>query len=190
MTIREELVKTLPTLGPLERHRLEQRTNYDLEMIEQLGYCKGIENYSRHFDGRTSGEPPFCLLDFFKHSPFSKDFLLVIDESHATVPQVGGMFAGDRSRKKISSTTVSGCRPRTTIGRFGGMSLNSIWDTRFFVSATPAEYERSTSGQVVELVVRPTGLVDPEITVKPIAGCIADLMTEIIVTREQEAASS
>ncbi|MEK7618939.1 MAG: excinuclease ABC subunit UvrB [Patescibacteria group bacterium] len=185
VTIREELVKTLPTLGPLERHRLEQRTNYDLEMIEQLGYCKGIENYSRHFDGRTSGEPPFCLLDFFKHSPFSKDFLLVIDESHATVPQVGGMFAGDRSRKKNLIDY--------------GFRLPSAYDNRplrwnefeqylghsIFVSATPAEYERSTSGQVVELVVRPTGLVDPEITVKPIAGCIADLMTEIIVTREQ-----
>lgn len=178
-TIREELKEVLPTLGVVEQHRLEQRTNYDLEMMEELGYCKGIENYSRHFDGRKPGEPPFCLLDFFKHNPFSKEFLMVIDESHATVPQVGGMYAGDRSRKKNLIDY--------------GFRLPSAYDNRplqwnefekylehtIFVSATPAAYERETSGQVVELVVRPTGLVDPVITVHTITGYADHLLGEL-----------
>ena len=178
-SIRAELSERLPQLGLLERHRLEQRTNYDLEMMETLGYCKGIENYSRHFDGRKEGEPPYCLLDFFKHNPFSKEFLFVIDESHVTIPQVGGMYFGDRSRKK-------------NLIDFG-FRLPSAYDNRplkfhefenylshaLYVSATPSQYEREHSGQVVEQLVRPTGLVDPEISVRPIKGCIEDLLGEI-----------
>ena len=184
-SIREELTQTLPKLGMLEAHRLEQRTMYDLEMMEQLGYCKGIENYSRHFDNRKPGEPPFCLIDFFKHSPFSKEFLLCIDESHVTMPQVQGMYRGDYARKKNLIDY--------------GFRLPSAFDNRplkfnefekylehsIFVSATPSEYERESSGQIVEQVVRPTGLVDPPITVKPIKGYIEDLKKEIDATVAQ-----
>lgn len=153
-------------------------------MIEELGYCKGIENYSRHFDARNPGEPPFTLLDFFKQSPSSKDFLVCIDESHVTIPQVRGMYYGDRSRKKNLIDY--------------GFRLPSAYDNRplrfhefetylkhaIFTSATPSEYEHSHSGQVVEQVVRPTGLLDPEIEVRPIQGCIADLITEVMRTIE------
>ncbi len=184
-SIREELRVRLPHLPMLEAHRLEQRTLYDLEMIEQLGYCKGIENYSRHFDGRIPGTPPFCLIDFFKSNPFSKDFLLCIDESHVTLPQVRGMYHGDYARKK-------------NLIDFG-FRLPSAFDNRplkfsefeqylnhvIFLSATPSEYEKNTSAQIVEQVVRPTGLVDPAIIVKPIAGHIADLKTEIDKTVAQ-----
>ncbi|MDP2630671.1 MAG: excinuclease ABC subunit UvrB [Candidatus Uhrbacteria bacterium] len=178
-TIREELAERLKELPMLEAHRLEQRTNYDLEMIEQIGTCKSIENYSRHFDGREPGEPPFCLIDYFTHNPFSKEFLMMIDESHASVPQVRGMYHGDRTRKK-------------NLIDFG-FRLPSAYDNRplkfaefekylthaLYVSATPGEYEREHSGQIVEQVVRPTGLLDPEITIKPIRHCIEDLKNEI-----------
>lgn len=181
-TIRQELRERLSQLPLLEAHRLEQRTLYDLEMIEQLGYCKGIENYSRHFDGRKTGTPPFCLIDFFKHNPFSKNFLLCIDESHVTVPQVRGMYHGDYARKK-------------NLIDFG-FRLPSAFDNRplkfdefeqyldhvIFTSATPAEYEKNTSRKIIEQVVRPTGLLDPLITVKPIPGCISDLRSEIETT--------
>lgn len=183
--IRDELRGRLNELPALEAHRLEQRTNYDLEMLEQLGVCKGVENYSRHFDGRKEGEPPFCLIDYFKQNSFSKEFLMVVDESHVTVPQVRGMYHGDRSRKK-------------NLIDFG-FRLPSAYDNRplkfaeferylshvIFASATPGEYETSSSGQIVEQVVRPTGLLDPGITVKPITGCIADLQQEIHHTIEQ-----
>ncbi len=178
-TIRAELQERIKELPMLEAHRLEQRTNYDLEMIEQIGTCKSIENYSRHFDGRAPGEPPFCLLDYFTHNPFSKEFLMMIDESHVTVPQVRGMYHGDRTRKK-------------NLIDFG-FRLPSAFDNRplkfnefekylrhvMYVSATPSEYERTRSKQIVEQVVRPTGLLDPEITIKPIKNCIADLEKEI-----------
>ncbi|MBI4252601.1 excinuclease ABC subunit UvrB [Candidatus Uhrbacteria bacterium] len=183
--IREELRARLKELPALEAHRLEQRTNYDLEMLEQIGVCKGVENYSRHFDDRKEGEPPFCLIDYFAQNPFSKDFLMVVDESHVTVPQVRGMYHGDRSRKK-------------NLIDFG-FRLPSAYDNRplkfhefekylthaIFTSATPGEYESSSSGQIVEQVVRPTGLIDPPIIVKPILGCIEDVQKEIRATIEQ-----
>jgi excinuclease ABC subunit B len=178
--IRGELAERLSLLrraGKLvEAQRLEQRTLYDLEMIEHVGYCSGIENYSRFLDGRKPGEPPHTLPDFFP-----KDFLLFIDESHITVPQLRGMFEGDRSRKQ---TLVD-----------YGFRLPSALDNRplkfdeflarvnqtVFVSATPAEYEKKESSQVVEQIIRPTGLVDPEVEVRPIGGQIENLVEEIKV---------
>ncbi|MBI2484234.1 excinuclease ABC subunit UvrB [Candidatus Uhrbacteria bacterium] len=181
-SIREELRTRLPQLGMLEAHRLEQRTQYDLEMIEQLGYCKGIENYSRHFDGRPMGKPPFCLLDFFRSNPFSKEFLICIDESHATIPQIQGMHRGDYARKRnlvdygFRLPSAYDNRPLTF------PEFESYLDHTIFVSATPDSYETQSSGQVVEQVVRPTGLLDPTVTVRPIKGYIADLCSEIAVT--------
>jgi excinuclease ABC subunit B len=174
-SIRAELEEWLPNLpSELERQRLTSRTNYDLEMIEELGYCSGIENYSRHFDGRAPGQPPYCLLDFF-----GDDFMLVIDESHVTLPQLHGMHNGDYTRKK-------------TLVDFG-FRLPSAFDNRplkfeefekylnnvIFVSATPAAYELKTSLQVVEQLVRPTGLVDPMIEVRPTKNQMEDLIREI-----------
>ena len=173
-SIRKELKETLPKLNELERQRLEMRTKYDLEMIEELGYCSGIENYSRHFDGRMSGEPAFCLLDFF-----GDDFTLVIDESHVTLPQLHGMYKGDYSRKKSLIDY--------------GFRLPSAFDNRplkfeefekrikntIFVSATPADYERHKSSQIVEQLVRPTGLIDPEVEIRNSKGQMDDLIIEI-----------
>jgi excinuclease ABC subunit B len=158
----------------LEAQRLEQRTNYDIEMMREVGYCNGIENYSRHIDGRAPGTPPHTLLDYFP-----KDFLLFIDESHQTVPQLHGMYAGDRSRKE-------------TLVEYG-FRLPSALDNRplrfeefeerisqaVFVSATPAQWERDVSTQVVEQIIRPTGLIDPEIEVRPTRHQIDDLIGEI-----------
>ena len=159
----------------LEAQRLKMRTTFDLEMMEQLGFCSGIENYSRHLDGRGPGSPPNCLLDYFP-----EDFLLVIDESHVTVPQIGAMFEGDASRK------------RTLVEH--GFRLPSAMDNRplkwpeflervgqkVFLSATPGKYEMAkVDGDVVEQVIRPTGLVDPGIVIKPIKGQIDDLLNEI-----------
>ncbi|HEX6561896.1 MAG TPA: excinuclease ABC subunit UvrB [Nitrososphaera sp.] len=174
-SIKGELQEWLPQLpSELERQRLASRTKYDLEMIEELGYCSGIENYSRHFDGRKQGEPPSCLLDFF-----GDDFLLVIDESHVTLPQLHGMHAGDHTRKK-------------SLVDFG-FRLPSAFDNRplkfeefekylkntVFVSATPGPYELKTSRQVVEQLVRPTGLVDPQVEVRPTKDQMDDLIREI-----------
>ncbi|MGE5684544.1 MAG: excinuclease ABC subunit UvrB, partial [Nitrososphaerota archaeon] len=174
-SIRRELETWLPNLpGELERQRLNSRTNYDLEMIQELGYCSGIENYSRHFDGRKSGQPPFCLLDFF-----GNDYLLVIDESHVTLPQLRGMYKGDYSRKKSLVDY--------------GFRLPSAFDNRplkfaefekylkpvVFVSATPADYEKNNSSAIVEQLVRPTGLVDPKVEVRPTQNQINDLIDEI-----------
>ncbi|MEY3019349.1 MAG: hypothetical protein RLZZ272_333 [Actinomycetota bacterium] len=158
----------------LEAQRLRMRTNFDLEMIKEVGFCNGIENYSRHFDGRAPGEPPFTLLDYFPD-----DLLVLIDESHVTVPQVGGMYEGDRSRK---ATLVE-----------HGFRLPSAMDNRplrfeeferavgqvLFLSATPGPYERRVADSVVEQIIRPTGLVDPEVEVRPTKGQIDDLMEEI-----------
>ena len=166
----------------LEAERLKRRTNYDLAMIREVGYCNGIENYSRHFDGRKPGEPPFSLLDYFP-----KDFLTVIDESHVTVPQIGGMYAGDRSRKE-------------TLIEFG-FRLPSALDNRplqfeefqervgqvIYTSATPSTYEKEKSGKknIVEQIVRPTGLLDPVIEIKPITsqknygGQVQDVIEEV-----------
>ena len=158
-----------------EAKRLEERVSYDLEMIRELGYCSGIENYSRYFDGREPGERPFCLLDYFP-----KDFLMVIDESHVTIPQVRGMYAGDRARK--INLVDYGFRLQAAIDNrplrfeeFEGL-LNQV----IFVSATPADYEIALSeGVLVEQVIRPTGLLDPVIEVRPSLNQIDDLMEEI-----------
>ena len=173
-SIKDELKKRLPELNELEKQRLEMRTKYDLEMIEELGYCSGIENYSRHFDGRKAGQKAFCLMDFF-----GDDYLLVIDESHVTLPQLHGMYKGDHSRKKELVTY--------------GFRLPSAYDNRplkfeefeeyvkntIFVSATPAEYEKKISSQIAEQLVRPTGLLDPEVEIRPTKNQMDDLIEEI-----------
>ena len=179
VAIREELRGRLIDLRGqdklLEAHRLEQRTMFDLEMIEQMGFCNGIENYSRHLSGRLAGEPPPTLLDYFP-----RDFLLVIDESHQSVPQIGAMYRGDRSRKE-------------TLVEYG-FRLPSALDNRplkfeewealvnqiVFVSATPAEYElQKSEGVIVEQIIRPTGLVDPQVEVRPVAQQVDDLLEEV-----------
>ncbi|MBL9017886.1 MAG: excinuclease ABC subunit UvrB [Myxococcales bacterium] len=178
-TIRAELKDQLEVLSRdgklLERQRLEQRTMYDLESIEQMGFCSGIENYSRHLTGRSAGEPPPTLMDYF-----GDDYLLIVDESHQTVPQVGAMYNGDRSRKE-------------TLVEFG-FRLPSALDNRplrfdewrqrakqtIYVSATPAEWElNQAKGVVVEQIIRPTGLLDPEVEVRPVAHQVDDLLAEI-----------
>ena len=176
-SIKLELENWLPNLpSELERQRLSSRTKYDLEMIEELGYCAGIENYSRHLDGRAPGQPPYCLLDFF-----GEDFLLVIDESHVTIPQLHGMYNGDYTRKKMLVDY--------------GFRLPSAFDNRplrfkefekylknvIFVSATPANYEIKSSWQVVEQLARPTGLVDPKVEIRSTKNQIQDLIKEITI---------
>lgn len=176
--IRAELVEQVAKFEsegkPLEANRLTQRTNYDIELISELGYCKGIENYSRHLEGREAGAPPNTLLDFF-----SGDWLCFIDESHIAVPQVRGMHAGDRSRKE------------TLVGY--GFRLPSALDNRplnytefeshlkqvIYVSATPADYEMKISEHIVEQIIRPTGLVDPEVEIRKATGQVEDLLKEI-----------
>ncbi len=164
----------------LEAKRLEERVNYDIEMMKELGYCSGIENYSRYFDRRKAGERPFCLLDYFPN-----DFLMVIDESHVSVPQVGAMFGGDRSRKvnliEHGFRLISAMDNRPlTFDEF-----ESIQNQVIFVSATPADFElRKTEGVVIEQVVRPTGLLDPPIEVRPSLNQVDDLMNEIQKTIE------
>jgi len=183
-TIEAELVERLAELEKqnklLEAQRLRMRTSYDIEMLQQIGICSGIENYSRHIDGREAGTPPHTLLDYFPD-----DFLLVIDESHVTVPQIGAMFEGDMSRK------------RTLVDH--GFRLPSALDNRplkweefqerigqtVYLSATPGAYELSQSDGVVEQIIRPTGLVDPEVVVKPTTGQIDDLLAEINDRKEK-----
>ena len=173
--LRERLVELKAENKLVEEQRLQQRTLYDLEMLEQMGRCKGIENYSRHLSGRAPGEPPPTLLDYFP-----KDFLLFVDESHQTVPQIGSMFKGDRARKQ-------------TLVEFGFRLPSALdnrplrfdeWEARIgqttFVSATPAEYELTRAqGVVVEQIIRPTGLLDPEIEVRPVGQQVDDLLGEI-----------
>ncbi len=158
----------------IEAQRIEQRTNFDLEMIQEIGYCSGIENYSRHLTGREEGEPPFTLIDYFP-----KKFLTVIDESHATLPQIRAMYAGDRSRK--SSLIENGFRlPSASDNRpLTFDEFNEKIYQMICVSATPAEYELKKSGQTVEQIIRPTGLLDPEVEVRPIENQIDDLISEI-----------
>ena len=187
VSISDELRERLDDLKKngklLEAQRLEQRTSYDLEMLETMGFCTGIENYSRHLDGREAGEPPYTLLDYFGGS----DFLTFIDESHVTVPQVRGMHEGDRSRK---ITLVE-----------HGFRLPSALDNRplrfdefeqripqfVFISATPGDYEERVSEQTVEQIIRPTGLLDPEIVLRPTKGQVDDLLAEIqeVVARDE-----
>ncbi len=159
---------------PLEAERIAQRTNFDIEMIQELGYCSGVENYSRIISGRPVGSAPMTLLDYFP-----KDFLMFIDESHVTLPQVRAMYHGDRARKEALVEY--------------GFRLPSAFDNRplkfeefqqrvnqvIYVSATPGEYERTRSGQIAEQIIRPTGLTDPKIDVRPIEGQIDDLIAEI-----------
>ena len=158
----------------MEAQRIEQRTRFDLEMLNELGFCKGIENYSRHLSGRNPGEPPPTLLDYL---PLNA--LMIIDESHVTIPQIGGMYRGDRARKE--NLVDYGFRLPSALDnrplRFD--EFEKIMPQTFFVSATPAEYERQHQAQVVEQVVRPTGLVDPEIDVRPAATQVDDLLSEI-----------
>ena len=178
-SIREELLQWLPKLEKegklLEKQRLEQRTMYDLEMLEQMGFCYGIENYSRHLSGRKEGEPPPTLLDYFPD-----DFLVILDESHITVPQIGAMYLGDRSRKE--TLVAHGFRLPSALDnrplRF------SEWEERvgevIHVSATPGDWEvEQASGVVVEQVIRPTGLLDPEVIVRPTKQQVDDLLGEI-----------
>ena len=178
-SIKEELERNLPTLGMIEAHRLKQRTLYDIEMIEETGFCKGIENYSLHFDGRKKGEKPYSLLDYF-----GNDFLIIIDESHQTIPQLHGMYNGDYARKK--SLVDYGFRLQTALDnrplRFDEFEEYMKRNTVIFMSATPGKYERQVSGQVVEQIIRPTGLVDPEVFVRPVTGQISDLKSEIDAT--------
>ena len=158
----------------IEAQRIEQRTYFDIEMMEEMGFCQGIENYSRHFDGRRSGEPPYTLIDYFPD-----DFLLMIDESHVTVSQVGGMYRGDRSRKEtlvnygFRLPSALDNRP-LTFSEFQGKQNLTV-----YVSATPADYElKAAGGVVVEQLIRPTGLIDPPIEVRPAAGQVDDLLHE------------
>ncbi len=178
VSIEQELAERLAELERkgklLEAQRLRMRTNYDLEMLREVGFCTGIENYSRHLDGRAPGEPPYTLLDYFPD-----DYLTVIDESHVTVPQIGGQYEGDRSRKEVLVEH--------------GFRLPSAMDNRplrfdewldktgqvVFMSATPGPFELEHSEQVVEQIVRPTGLVDPEVVVRPTRGQIDDLLDEV-----------
>ncbi|MBO4401379.1 MAG: excinuclease ABC subunit UvrB [Selenomonadaceae bacterium] len=158
----------------IEAQRIEQRTKFDLEMIHEMGYCSGIENYSRHLTGRNEGEPPYTLIDYFP-----KNFLTVIDESHVTIPQIRAMFNGDRARKSVlidngfRLPSAKDNRP-LTFDEFNGKISQVI-----YVSATPADYELSQSGQTVEQIIRPTGLVDPEVEVRPLENQIDDLISEI-----------
>jgi excinuclease ABC subunit B len=178
LTIEEELnerVAELKFQGKLlEAQRLEQRTRYDLEMMEEIGFCQGIENYSRHISGREPGSAPFTLIDYFPD-----DFLLIIDESHVTIPQIGAMYNGDRSRKE--SLVEYGFRlPSAFDNRpLKFQEFEERINQAIYVSATPARYEREHSKQVVEQIIRPTGLVDPEVIVKPVKGQIDDLIGEI-----------
>ena len=184
-SIEEELAAQLKYLRSenklIEAQRLEQRTHYDIEMMRETGFCNGIENYSRHISGRASGSPPFTLIDYLPD-----DFLLFVDESHVTLPQVRAMFAGDHSRKE-------------NLVKYG-FRLPSAFDNRpltfdefyaklnqaVFVSATPADFEKEQSTQIVEQIIRPTGLLDPEISVRPITGQIDDLYGEICARTERD----
>ena len=184
-TIEEELKERIEYFKSqnklIEAQRIEERTNFDIEMLIETGFCQGIENYSRHISGRKPGSPPYTLFDYFP-----KDFLLFIDESHATIPQVRAMHNGDRARKE-------------SLVKYG-FRLPSAFDNRplkfeefekkinqcIFVSATPAEYEKEHSSQIVEQIIRPTGLLDPKIEVKPVANQIDDLINEIRIREEKK----
>ena len=173
----EEQLALMRSQGKLvEAYRLEQRTRYDLEMLRETGFCKGIENYSRHISGRGEGDPPYTLLDFFP-----KDFLLMIDESHVTIPQIGAMYNGDRSRKQ--SLVEYGFRLPSALDNrpLNFAEFEERMGQSLFVSATPSRYENEHAVQTVEQIIRPTGLVDPEISIRPVDDQIEDLLREINV---------
>ncbi len=180
-SIKKEVASHAPMLGILERERLIQRTNYDLEMIQEMGYCNGIENYSAHFEGRNFDAPPSCLLDFFP-----SDFLLVIDESHRTIPQANAMYHGDRSRKQ--SLIEHGFRlPSAYSNRpLKFEEFEQKFNTVIFVSATPGPYELEHSTNLVQQIIRPTGLLDPVITVKPSTNQVDDLVEQIKQTTAKQ----
>lgn len=166
----------------LEAQRLESRTRYDIEMMREIGYCPGIENYSRHLSGRKPGERPYTLIDFFP-----KDYLIIIDESHQTVPQIRGMYAGDRSRKE--TLVEYGFRLPSALDNrpLFFEEFESLINKVIFVSATPAEYElKKSKGVVVEQLIRPTGLIDPKITVKSLAHQVDDLLDEIKIRAQRK----
>lgn len=179
VSIEDELEKTIKDFKDndklVEAQRIEQRTNYDIEMLKETGFCSGIENYSRHISGREPGSPPFTLIDYLP-----KDFLLFVDESHVTLPQVRAMYAGDRARKE--NLVKYGFRlPSAFDNR--PLNFDEFWgklNQAVFVSATPAEFEKEKSSKIVEQVIRPTGLLDPVIEVRPIDGQVDDLYSEII----------
>lgn len=183
--IRDELDERLKVLERegklLEAQRLRMRTTFDLEMMEQIGFCSGIENYSRHIDGREAGEPPHCLLDYF-----ADDFLVVIDESHVTVPQIGAMYEGDASRKR--SLVEHGFRLPSALDN-RPLKFDEFLERtpqKVYLSATPGKYEMGLADSVVEQIIRPTGLVDPKLVVKPTKGQIDDLLEEIRVRAERD----
>ncbi|MBI4193237.1 MAG: DEAD/DEAH box helicase family protein, partial [Candidatus Colwellbacteria bacterium] len=163
----------------LEAERLERRTKADLSLMREIGYCNGIENYSRHLSGREAGDPPSTLLDYFREGSGPEGFLTVIDESHVTVPQLAGMYEGDASRKKtlveygFRLPSAADNRP-LTFEEFGARIGQTI-----YTSATPGEYERKASGQIVEQIIRPTGLVDPDVIIRPARGQVEDLVPRI-----------
>ncbi len=173
-SILRELDDTLPSLGPLEAERLKKRVKYDVEMLEEVGYCSGIENYSKHFDGRSTGEPPFVLLDYFPD-----DFFLIIDESHQTIPQSRAMFNGDFARKKnlVEHGFRLPCAFDNRPLKF--VEFEKYFKQALFVSATPGDYELEKSDGKVDLIVRPTGLLDPVIEVRPEENQMSDLIGEI-----------
>ncbi|HMV79775.1 MAG TPA: excinuclease ABC subunit UvrB, partial [Leptospiraceae bacterium] len=183
--IREEMETQVKKFKSEEKHleaqRIESRTNYDLEMLKELGYCSGIENYSRHLSGREEGERPACLFDYFP-----KDFLCIIDESHVTIPQIGGMFAGDRARKE---TLVNyGFRLPSALDNrpLNFTEFETIVQNVLYVSATPSEYELKNSAEAVEQIIRPTGLLDPTVEVRPVLNQIEDILNEIHLRREND----
>ncbi|MEQ8493726.1 MAG: excinuclease ABC subunit UvrB, partial [Gammaproteobacteria bacterium] len=184
-TIKAELAERLEQLRDanklVEAQRLEQRTRFDLEMMQEIGYCNGIENYSRHLSGRAPGEPPATLFEYLP-----KDALLVVDESHVTIPQLGGMYRGDRSRKE--NLVEYGFRLPSALDNrpLKFEEWEQMAPQMIFVSATPGPYEEQHAGQVVELVVRPTGLVDPQVEVRPAGTQVDDLLSEIRICAERE----
>ncbi|MFB0563908.1 MAG: excinuclease ABC subunit UvrB [Candidatus Lokiarchaeia archaeon] len=184
-TIEEELQERLKELRSknklLEAQRLEQRTKFDLEMLREVGYCPGIENYSRHLDGRKTGERPFTLIDYFP-----KDYLLFIDESHVTIPQIRGMYEGDKSRKE--TLVEYGFRLPSAIDNrpLNFEEFESLVNQLVYVSATPGPYELEMNEQLVEQIIRPTGLMDPSVEVRPVEGQIDDLLGEIRKRAERD----
>jgi len=172
----EEQLKNLKNKGKLlEAERLESRTNYDIEMLKEIGYCHGIENYSRHLSGRPPGSRPYCMIDYFQ-----QDFLTIIDESHVTIPQIRGMYEGDRARKEVLveyGFRLPSCLDNRPL-KFA--EFNELVKRMVFVSATPDDYEiEKSEGKIIEQIIRPTGLVDPEIIVKPSENQIQDLIEEV-----------
>ena len=177
-SIRKELVERLKELNKqnklLEAERLEQRTKYDIEMMLEIGYCHGIENYSRHLSGRPVGSRPYCMIDYFPD-----DFLTIIDESHVTIPQIGGMYEGDKARKRVLvdfGFRLPSCLDNRPL-KFA--EFETLIKQVVYVSATPSEFEMKRSGECVEQIIRPTGLVDPMVIVKPTEGQIDDLIEQI-----------